>query len=467
MPRIALLVCLAFIAWLLVRDSKRHSSVSSALWIPTLMVLVLGSRNPAQWLGGSYLGADRNGVSGNLWDQAFFLLVIGGCFVIASSRGVRWNRLFVANAGIMVFYLYFVLSSIWSDFPADSLIRVSKDFGTTVLVISAILSEKDPQEAIRTVFARCACVLLPFSVLLTKYNYLGFGRNYARDGSVMYTGVTVQKNSLGELVMLASLFLIWDYLETRPKSATRPWSAIGWDRLVLLLMGAWLLDVSGSKTSLVCFSIGLVLMLSGWLASRTFSRVVLVMALSLPFLVLLTQQFGSILTPVLGVLGRDATFTGRTDIWKHIDLTTVNPLIGAGFYNFWGGKGGQAIREIMQTDVPNAHDGYLDLYLDGGAIGLAILFGLLFATGRRIIKKVRDSLYQRMRFVVLVVAIVTNLTESNFARPSLLWFTLILMLIEFPVLNTQEVFASNVGASSIRERLEPVRNGLRTGRLSL
>ncbi len=447
MAPIALCVCLVFIAWLLVRDSKRHPSVSAALWIPTLMVMAYGSRNPSQWLGTGYIGPELpNSSSGNLWDQIFFFLIIVGSFIVASSRGFRWSKLLTANIAVVSFYLYFLFSCVWSDFPAGSLTRVIKDFCTTMIVIAAILSEKDPQEAIRTVFTRCACVLLPLSVLFTKYNYQGFGRNYARDGSVMYTGVTVQKNSLGELVMVVSLFLIWDYMDQRPVNTKRLWRELRWDRLLLLLMGAWLLSMSQSKTSLVCLVIGLVLMFSGWLASRTLSRVLLLAALCLPFLVLLTQQFGSILGPILGALGRDATFTGRTDIWQHITLTTVNPLIGCGFYNFWGGKGGEAIRIAMQTSVPNAHDGYLDIYLDGGAIGLVMLFGLLFASGRRIIMKMSDNLYQRMRFVVLIVAIVTNLTESNFARPSLLWFTTLLMLVEYPPLRPSENSLPNVAS---------------------
>lgn len=433
MAPVALFLCLVFIAWLLVRDSKRHKSVSAALWLPTIMVLVQASRTPSGWFGGRtfYTGLPNEG-SGNLLDQAFFLLMIFGSWIIASSRGVKWNKLFAANVAIVLFYFYFALSSLWSAYPRDSLIRVLKDFGMTIIVISAILCEKNPQEAIRAVYTRCACVLLPLSMLFMKYNYNGLGRNYARNGTVMFTGVTVQKNSFGEMILVVSLFLILDHLETRPVGAKWQLSGIGWDRLVLLLMGAWLLHVSQSKTSLVCFLIGVVLMVSDWFASRMISRIVFIVALSLPFLVLLTQQFGSFFGPMLGVLGRDATFTGRTDIWRHITLTTVNPLVGAGFYNFWGGQGGQAIREAMQTDVPNAHSGYVDLYLDGGIIGLILLFCVFLSSSRRIIANLDVNRYQRVRFAFLIAAIVVNLTESNFARPSLMWFTTLLVLLEFP-----------------------------------
>jgi O-antigen ligase len=393
-------------------------------------------------------GGLPNGASGLLIDQAFYLLMIVGSWIVATSRGVKWNKLFAANTAIMLFYLYFGISILWSPYPLNSFIRVFKDFGATVFVISVILSEKDPLEALRAVYVRCACVAIPLSFFLIRY-YGDLGRAYARNGDTMFTGVTTTKNAFGELLMISIVFLVWDHLETRPAGAKRLWSGMRWDHLVLLLMGAWLLHLSYSQTSFVCLCIGLALILrSGWLASRMINRVVLFVALSLPFLLLLTQQFSSIVAPILDALGRDTTFTGRTDIWKHITFTTVNPLVGCGFWNFWGGPGGKAIQAAMQTPVPNAHDGYLDIYLDGGLIGLVLLFCVLFTCGKRLIRNFHVNRYQRVRFAFLIVAILVNLTESNFARLGLVWFTTLLMLLEFPFLKTNETFAHEPQASS-------------------
>jgi len=287
--------------------------------------------------------------------------------------------LFAANIPIMLFYGYFVISCLWSSYPLNSLIRVTKDFGATFIVIAVILSEKKPLEAVRAVYVRCACVLIPLSADLVRFSPLG--KQYARNGYVTYIGAATQKNSFGEMLLVLMIFLIWDHIEARsPTGDMRLWKRIHWDCLVLLLMGAWLLQLSGSQTSAVSLFIALALMLrTGWLASQKVSRVVFVVTLSLPILLLCTQEFGSVFNPILQGLGRDATFTGRTDIWQHITFSTVNPLIGAGFWNFWGGPGGRAIAVAMETGIPNAHDGYLDIFLDGGMIGLFLLLmgGLL------------------------------------------------------------------------------------------
>jgi len=203
--------------------------------------------------------------------------------------------------------------------------------------------------------------------------------------------------------------------------------------LVLLLMGFYLLKATDSKSSLVCLLFGLTLILgSRWFASKGVATVALLLALSSPFLLLLTQQYSEFFTPLFNALGRDVTFTGRTDIWNHITFSTVNPIFGAGFYNFWGGPGGQAIRDAMQTPVPNAHNGYLDTFLDGGIIGVALLFLLLAASGIRLLNNLRGSRYYQVRFALLLVAIVGGCTESNFGRLSLLWFATMLALVEFP-----------------------------------
>lgn len=447
MAPVAHLLCWAFIAFLLVHDSMHRVSLSAATWIPTLTLLVLSSRTPGEWLAQS----TSNGAA--LIDQIFFALMIVASLIVAYLRRVNWRKVFAANIPLVLFYVYFIISVLWSSTPLDSLIRVLKDLGATIIVISVILSEKKPLEAVRAVYVRCACVLIPLSALLVRFSPLG--KEYARNGDVTYTGAAVQKNSFGELLLILMFFLIWDHLEERwMAGAKRPWWRVRWDRLVLLLIAIWLLNLSQSNTSFLSLIIGLALVLrTGWLASRGVSRLVLVIALSLPVLLLCTQEFRSLFNPVLEMLGRDATFTGRTDIWQHVTLNTVNPLFGAGYYNFWGGPGGKAISEAMNTRIPNGHDGYLDIFLDGGLVGLFLLTYVLISSGRRLIKIIPLHRFNKLRFAFLIIAIIHNLMESSFGRLSALWFTTLLMLVEFPSVRDKlnSVPARNAAASGARK----------------
>ncbi len=427
MPTLALALSILLSTWLLRRDSKRRTSISPAVWIPTLLMLSLGSRSPSLWMAA--IGGDSGAnAEGSPMDHVFYLGLAASAFIIANSRGVKWNKVFTLNLTITLFYLFFAISVLWAENQGGSFKRLIKDFGF-VGVVALVLSEKKPLEALRAVYYRAACILLPLSVVCCRY-YPNISRGYDVEGGLELSGVAIDKNHLGESVMVLVLFLCWDYMETRSVGVKRQWK---WDSIVLGILATWLMYTSNSKTAFACMLIGLALMLVRRLrfaSSALFSRTVLLVTLSFPVLVLLTTQFRSTLGPVLAVLGRDATFTGRTLIWENVHLHTVNPLIGAGFWNFWGGTRGLAIIKLINTNVPSAHNGYLDVYLDGGFIGLGILFVLLFSGGNRLLKG-RSNMH-RFRFSVLIVAIVYNLTESLFARPSVLWFTTLVILIDLP-----------------------------------
>ena len=435
----ALIVCLLFIAFLLRRDIKRRKTVSWAVWLPTIFLLIVGSRPLSMWFGqgGTWNGEGlANNAEGSPIDQIFFFSLIIGSLLIATARHVNWGRLFAANLPVFLFYLYFVLSVLWSEDPMGSAKRLFKDFGM-IFVIGLLLSEKNPVEAIGALYVRCASVLFPLSAVCIRW-FPAIARRFSKNGSVEYSGVTTQKNSLGEVVLVFGLFLIWDYFETLPRGKWR-WRQFPWDRVLLLVMGVWLLHMCQSKTGLLCLVIGTVLMLRrGWFASRMLNRAVLIAALCLPCIVLFAQQFEFVLAPVVQAVGRNLTFTGRTDIWEHIDLHTVNPLIGFGYYNFWGGSGGQMVNEEMHMTIPNAHDGYLDIYLDGGAIGIALLASMLITYGGRFIRTFNRDLFHRLRFAIVIAAIVYNISESNWARLTPLWFTVVLALVYLPGLRAPQ-----------------------------
>lgn len=427
-----LIICLFFIAYLLVRDSRRRTSLSWAIWIPTLFLLIVGSRPLSLWLGGggSYNGVGlANDAEGSPLDQIFFFLVIVSSLIIATLRHVKWGKVLAANVPLLLFYLYFALSISWSEDPLGSSKRLFKDFGL-LFVISLIFSEKNSLEAVRAIYVRCACVLFPLSVVFIKW-FPNIARSFALNGDIMYSGVTTQKNTLGEIVLVFGLFLVWDCLETWP--GKQQWSHLPWDRLLLLAMGLWLLQMCQSKTALMCLLMGSALILrKGWFASKTFSAITLIAALSVPYVLFFAQQFSSVLAPIVEAVGRNMTFTGRTEIWQHITSTTVNPLFGAGYWNFWGGTGGMKVNQEMHSIIPNAHDGYVDLYLDGGAIGLVLLFIMLITYGRRLMKNLRDDRFRRLRFATLIAVIIYNVSESNYARMSPIWFTTLLVLMDFP-----------------------------------
>ncbi len=77
----------------------------------------------------------------------------------------------------------------------------------------------------------------------------------------------------------------------------------------------------------------------------------------------------------LAFLGRNATLTGRTELW-HACLVSImkRPLQGYGFDAFWLGMTGESalVDGSVHWLVPTAHNGALDLLLSLGAVGLGL-----------------------------------------------------------------------------------------------
>jgi len=95
---------------------------------------------------------------------------------------------------------------------------------------------------------------------------------------------------------------------------------------------------------------------------------------------------------IAAVVGRDATLTGRTDIWPIVlDAIWQKPLLGFGY--------AAATMDFIQPllvhevgpDALTAHNGYLDVLLGTGAVGLAVLLFCISSVIRRGIDRVKMS----------------------------------------------------------------------------
>lgn len=133
---------------------------------------------------------------------------------------------------------------------------------------------------------------------------------------------------------------------------------------------------------------------------------------------------------VVGGLGRDMTFTGRTDVWHDLLELHTDPIIGTGFCSIWSDE-----RYLSQLPLVagSAHNGYLETYLDGGVLGLVVLGVLLLAMGWRVNRQLRTlEDYSLIRFTILLAIIVGSFSESHFGRMGPLWFVFILTSLTIP-----------------------------------
>ena len=121
---------------------------------------------------------------------------------------------------------------------------------------------------------------------------------------------------------------------------------------------------------------------------------------------------------VLALLGRDSTLTGRALIWQVVQgLIAERPISGYGWGATWYPS--DRIRETVSTlakfDVPSAHNGYLDAWLQAGAIGLAAFLLLVLVVLVRGIGLLLRSESPLARWAPVYVSalLVYNIGEAN------------------------------------------------------
>jgi O-antigen ligase len=344
----------------------------------------------------------------------FYLPIILASLYILSRRRLDWGWLIAKNWPILIFYAFLLISVTWANSPFASFKRWFKESGNIVVAL-VILSEANPQQAFRAVFVRCALVLIPLSMILLRW-FPTIGRGYnIHSGAMEAVGVTHQKNALGTMILVCGLIFFWDWLE-RTKNGEARRSMI--DRLVAVGVGVtavWLLYLCDSKTSIVALTIGAFILTAIRLPLlhrrvSAFGTYALFVAAAF-FLV--DQQIG-ISETIIRSLGRDMTFTGRTEVWRELLNVGTDRLLGTGFMSFWDDMS-------YQSRLPNwvafsAHNGYLEIFLAGGYFGVTMLALMLLGTAAKINRHLRGGTdYSVVRFAIFVMALIANFSESNFA----------------------------------------------------
>ncbi len=429
-PALALILCCPLIIWLWKRDQRGRLPSSKALWLPLLWLLVLGSRPVSWWLGigGSTQVTDPD-LEGNAFDRTLYLVQISLAICIVARRGIDWMAIVRENKALVLFFLFLLATVLWAEYPFVVFKRWFKEIGG-VFVILVLLTEVNPLDAIKTMFARCAYILFPLSIVLMKY-FPDIGRAYSKGGLPMVTGVAAQKNSLGELVLVLGLVLIsalftGDMREETPLTKGR--------RLAIALtlaMGLWLLFLSDSKTSQICLALGAMIVLGHrlpWLKQSP--RRILILCIAVLPLCLLADNLFNISDTFLRLIHRTSTLTERTEIWQAIKENPVNPMTGAGYMMYWDLHKGVTIDQQFY-DIKSAHNGYLETYLDGGILGLFTLAILLLSVGWRSGREfLRGTEYGRLSFAFFAVMLLHNISEATFARRSALWFAFLVFCID-------------------------------------
>jgi exopolysaccharide production protein ExoQ len=411
MTPIATLLVIIGIIGLFKLDRDPEARTSKALWVPIIYVAIVSSRPVSAWFGPPTQPLSVDGIYSDPVGQALDLAMLALALVALIARGRKVGSVLRTNGPILLFFSYAGVSMLWSDFPYVTFKHWFKGVEDVVMVL-VVLTDDDPVMAIRRLVTRLGFILLPLSLLFSMY-YPSLGRVFTKSWEAEYVGVAEQKNQLGIICMLFGLGSLWCFLRAyRDRESTarrRHLLAHG----ALLGMAIWLLTMCHSLTSSVCFALaGAVMALASRRKSDARSaRVHLLSAVAL--FTALVPLF--LARSLVESFGRDATLSGRTAIWQSVIDLVRNPWLGAGYETFLMGPRLVELRKLYQNSFQEAHNGYLEIYLNLGWVGVS-LFGFLLVTGyqKAVAAFRREPAVGSLGLAFLIAVMINGLTEAPF-----------------------------------------------------
>jgi len=163
---------------------------------------------------------------------------------------------------------------------------------------------------------------------------------------------------------------------------------------------------------------------------RAMAKIILTLFLSLSFL-LIVLTFLSTNDLVQTTTG-DSTLTGRTELWGLVlEYIYESPIVGMGFESFWLiGENASALTGIggWVDHVFQAHNGYLDVVLTLGVVGLAALL-LFLAAPILDSTKLKDSPFAIVAifYSLWAYGVFVNVVESSLLKKDHYIWTLVMV----------------------------------------
>jgi O-antigen ligase len=233
----------------------------------------------------------------------------------------------------------------------------------------------------------------------------------APGGGGAYRGIFPHKNILGAAMALA--FIVeWYVRDKRPASKVL--------RLFSLCVYAALLVISNSLSSILTVAVSLTVVWIVRILCRRHQIPIAAIAAFGMVLVMAVTITGVGSGDVLGLMGRSSDLTGRTELWSAVtEAIQEKPLLGYGFSGFWkdASPGSQIVIGQVHWTPTYSHNGYLEITLSLGLVGLALCVFLLCVGFRRAWKlsQVSDFHLDSWPLAMITFVVFHNLTECSIA----------------------------------------------------
>jgi len=315
---------------------------------------------------GAFAALVLNAMFGSL--AALVFMACGGLLIVSNvSASIdslqRWWFVLLLPA-------YCLLTALWSQYPANS-VRYGLQLTFTLVVAVVLTGRLSTRSLMRLMF-----IVYGIGVIAS----ILFGRT----GSFgAWLGVFGSKNAFAAHIAVFALIAVAVAADDKSHWGMRLLGVAGAASAAPLLV---LAQSAGASMMVVpCIGIVLLTVLSARLSGMQRVFMIAVLLLGAAALALLISTMGdALLTDILEGSGKDATLTGRTELWATgLGYIAERPLQGLGYRSFWVAGFAPAEELWAMFDVPsgagfNFHNTYISNAVEIGLIGLGLQIAIMY-----------------------------------------------------------------------------------------
>ena len=367
-----------------------------------IFFMFFGTKIPFQAKGNSSGGTGEGNIVNQLVYPAIFLLSLISLFVrrLDAIAIIKKEKLFT------IFLIWCLISTIWSYSPIDTAKRFFRTLTVFAVTLSLLVHTTSTKEILNFIkpvlylyvfLSIVACITIPGAIDYQFHTWRGFEDS---------------KNVLGGVAVVCILLSFFIYKMER-----------GWAKFIAsiaVLFSLALLFGSRSMSSIMTF---FVIVLSASLSSsdelfkplglgRTFSAIIFLFVIVIGLIVFFV--YPEMIAIITEAVGKDPSFTGRTDIWTAMLISiSHHPFLGTGYRAFWSVTPPSSYLNHMYSLFiwkPNeAHNGFIDIANEVGIIGLTIFLVMII----RYFLSMRQLDSPNPWKWLIIAPLIVNLQESS------------------------------------------------------
>ncbi len=387
---------------------------------------------------------------GDMATQVVYFSTFLTVIILACLRRATKPFSFLLPAALAIPLLWCWLSVYWAGTPALSARRILFTSMVVVMVVY-LVRMLGATKVMNLLFWSLLAFLIGDWLVIPFFSGAAQAPGILDAGEGGWRGLQSDKNTSGPFCAIATLVFLHHAVLRRNVTVA----------LLGAVAGLIFLWMTRSKTSLGFLPLAF---FGGFIVDFLYKHPVARMIAGVLFaftLAFVWAKYGdTILDSIALTLDDPTAFTGRSQIWS-VALAYVNDhfLLGSGYGGFWAAGDSSPAAEYgtgWVINVPEAHNGYLDVTVQTGIIGLAIVVVSLILMPFYWLLSSRLSVpeYRPVLASILIFSIVHNLLETSFLdKANGMWVMLIILITVTSELRRETATSRNARVSRVRPRL--------------